>query len=61
MIQYCVFIVFVLLMMVFNVKKFRMVRDSNPAKANEFKTAARIYVLIVIMGGIMLYSHINYT
>ncbi len=60
MIQYFVFIVFGLLMMGFNVRQFRMVRVSNPIKANEFKTAARIYVLIAIMGGIMLYSHIHY-
>lgn len=60
MIQYFVFIVFGLLMAVFNVKKFRIVWESNPAKASEFKKAARIYVLIAIMGGIMLYSHIHY-
>ena len=60
MVQYFVFIAFGLLMTVLNVRQFRMVRASNPIKANEFKTAARIYVLIAIMGGIMLYSHIYY-
>lgn len=60
MIQYFVFIAFGLLMTVLNVRQFRMVCESNPVKAKEFKAAARIYVLIAIMGGIMLYSHIYY-